>query len=177
MDQYITFDLETLGNNFNAPIVQIGAVKFDDGIFDEFKTNILFTDLEKYGFEMDYSTILWWLSQSREAQDSIIDQTAAVSLKDALEAFGKWIGDSEQYFYWSHATFDPVILSNAYRKVGIKNPISFRRQYDIRTLNHLAGYVDMKNPGISHDALDDARHQANYITEMLKILNKHETRR
>lgn len=171
MDKHIAFDLETLGNSYNAPIVQIGAVKFDEeGVFDEFKQNIFFIDLESYNFQIDYSTVLWWLSQSREAQDSIIDQSAAVSLKDALNAFGKWIGDPDEYFYWSHATFDPVILGNAYRKLGIKNPISFRRQYDIRTLNYLAGHVDIKNPGVSHDALDDAKHQANYISEMLKRL-------
>ena len=38
----ITFDLETLGNSANAPIVQIGAVKFDgDGnILDKFLRTI-----------------------------------------------------------------------------------------------------------------------------------------
>ena len=168
---HITFDLETLGNSFNAPIVQIGAVKFDlEEVYDEFKVNVNWMSLADYDFTIDYSTVLWWLSQTREAQDSIIDQGGAVDIKKALNDFGRWIGVPEDYIYWSHATFDPVILDNSYRKTGIRNPIPFRNQRDIRTLEHFAGRQSIENRGVSHDALDDAKFQAEYIILMLKKL-------
>lgn len=170
--QHITFDLETLGNNYNSPIIQIGAVKFeeDGSIIDTFKHNINWESLQRYDFDIDYSTVRWWLSQSREAQDSVIDQ-GGVDLITALIDFNKWIGEPEKYEYWAHATFDPIILANAYRKTGIKNPIPFRQQRDIRTLNFLAGKVEVEKEGITHTALDDAKFQAKYISIMLnKVL-------
>jgi len=168
MVKHITFDLETLGNNYNSPIIQIGAVKFEQSgsITDMFGYNIKWESLKRYNFDIDYSTIRWWLSQSREAQDSVIDQ-GGVDLITALTEFEKWIDKPEEYEYWAHATFDPIILANAYRKTGIKNPIPFRQQRDIRTLNFLVGKVEVEREGIAHTALDDAKFQAKYISAML----------
>ena len=166
--QHITFDLETLGNNYNAPIIQIGAVKFeqDGSITDTFKHNIRWESLERYDFDIDYSTVRWWLSQSREAQNSVIDQRS-VDLITALTDFTKWIGKPEEYEYWTHATFDPIVLGNAYRKTGVKYPIPFRQQRDIRTLTFLVGKLEVEKEGIAHTALDDAKFQAKYISAML----------
>lgn len=175
---HITFDLETLGNNHNSPIIQIGAVKFepDGSIIDMFKHNIRWESLECYDFNIDYSTVRWWLSQSREAQDSVIDQ-GGVDLITALTDFIRWIGKPEEYEYWAHATFDPIILANAYRKTGIKYPIPFRKQRDIRTLNFLTGEVKVEREGTAHTALDDAKFQARYISIMLNKINYHESGR
>ncbi len=168
----ITFDLETLGNTSNAPIAQIGAVKFsDDGeIIDKFKRNIKLSSLERYGFHVDYETIQWWLEQDDKAIKSVFVNDDAIDLRLALRDFIEWIGKPGEYVYWSHATFDPPILNNNMIKVGIKNPIPFRAHRDIRTLTHFVGLSTTDRQGIHHDALDDCLYQAEYISKGLKVI-------
>jgi len=171
----ITFDLETLGNTANAPIVQIGAVKFtDDGeITDKFLVNIDLESLEriKDSFVIDFSTISWWFNQSDKAIKSVYgEELERMSLHKALYEFHQWIGKTADYVYWSHATFDPPILHNNYKAVGKENPIPFRLHRDIRTLSHFA-YAKVERTGIAHNALDDCLTQADYISKGLQILN------
>lgn len=168
--EHISFDLETLGNTSNAPIVQIGAVKFNnDGvILDSFKRNIDIESLEKFNFKVNYNTIKWWLNQDKAAIDSVFNNTYSVSIFTALEDFQKWIGKPNNYVYWSHATFDPPILVNNFIMVGLKNIIPYKLYRDIRTLIYLTGKTETKREGIHHDALDDAKFQAEYINEALK---------
>lgn len=171
----ITFDLETLGNTSNAPIVQIGAVKFeDDGtIIDRFIRTIDIESLDKIrnNFVVDFRTVGWWFNQSDEAIKSVYGDTLdKVSLDKALFDFKEWIGKTADYVYWSHATFDPPILHNNYKAVGKENPIPFRLHRDIRTLTHFAK-VRVKRKGIAHNALDDCLTQADYISKGLQILN------
>ena len=65
----ITFDLETLGNSSNAPIVQLAAVKFNDQgkITDSLLQYIDLASLQQYDFDIDYETLDWWFKQSDEA--------------------------------------------------------------------------------------------------------------
>lgn len=165
---HITFDLETLGTGPNSPIIQIGAARFNEKkIIDTFKRNILWKDLENYDFDIDYSTVYFWMSQDNKARESVLDQEGALSLSDALMDFMNWVELYPVHAFWSHATFDAPILANACRKARL-NVLPYRKQRDIRTLNMLAGEVNVKRPGTHHDAEDDAVFQALYIMEMLK---------
>jgi exodeoxyribonuclease VIII len=169
----ITFDLETLGNKNDAPIVQIGAVKFTDKgeILDKFIRNIDLEKLDKYNFRADYRTINWWLNQKNKAIKSVFGyHLEKVSLDNALYDFEQWIGKPSNYVYWSHATFDPPILDYNYMIVGRVNPISFRLHRDIRTLTHFSGEISIKRKGIAHNALDDCIFQAEYISKGLQII-------
>jgi len=171
----ITFDLETLGNTSNAPIVQIGAVKFTDegDIIDKFHRNIDLNSLKQYDFKMDYATISWWFNQSDVAIKSVFGESLErVSLSKALYDFTEWIGKTSDYVYWSHATFDPPILNNNLLMVGRGNPIPFRLHRDIRTLTHFVGKFNVERKGIAHNALDDCIFQAEYISKGIQIINK-----
>lgn len=170
---HITFDLETLGNTANAPIVQIGAVKFtEDGkIVDEFLRTVDITKLIKYPeLKMDYSTIGWWLTQSSDAIHSVFNTESKVNLSKALHDFQKWIGKPWDYVYWSHATFDPPILANNFKVCRKANPIPYTLHRDIRTLTHLGGTVKVERVGIHHNALDDCIYQAKYISALFANL-------
>ena len=161
----ITFDLETLGNNPQSPIVQIGAVKFDkSGIINTFIRTIDIEDLQNYNFTVDYSTLKWWFAQDDKAIKSVMN--GSFPLRKALEEFNNWIG-SEEFNLWSHATFDPPILRNNMDQVGLKSKFKHQVHKDIRTLNELAGDVKIEREGIHHNALDDAIFQSKYIQLML----------
>lgn len=171
---HITFDLETLGNTSNAPIVQIGAVKFtqDGTIHEEFVRHIKLESLERYGFHMDFSTLSWWFNQDDAAIKSVFGtDKERIDIRLALIEFQKWLGSAGDHVYWSHATFDPPILVNNHNKVGLVCAIPFRLYRDIRTLNDLAGIASVIRKGIAHDALDDCRFQAAYISQLLQKLN------
>lgn len=170
----ITFDLETLGTNMNAPIAQIGAVKFKDSgeIVEEFLSTIDLQSLDEYDFKLDYATLDWWFRQDPRAIESVyrLDKGNTEDLRSALIRFRNWVGDPSKYVYWSHANFDAPILENAYQKVGVKPPFLRRRQRDIRTLCHFTGEVNVERYGIYHNALDDAITQAKYISLRLGML-------
>jgi len=170
--QYITFDLETLGNTSNAPIVQIGAVKFDreGNIKDTFLRNIKLSCLSRYDFDIDYSTLQWWFEQDDEAIKSVFCKEGAIDLRLALREYVEWIGVLGDYTYWSHATFDPPILKNNFNAVKLQYNIPFRVQRDIRTLTHFTGKIDCERQGIHHNALDDCLFQAEYISKGFKKL-------
>jgi len=172
--EHITFDLETLGNNSRAPIVQIGAVKFtEDGtVTDTFLRNIDLNSLTGLDFVMDYNTVSWWFNQSPEAIKSVFsEELDRISLSNALYQFQIWLGKSADYNYWSHATFDPPILSNNYKAVGKNCPIPFRLHRDIRTLSLLGGKITIdRGDLIHHNALDDCIFQAKYISKGLQQL-------
>ena len=168
----ITFDLETLGNSSNAPMVQLGAVKFknDGAIIDKFVRSIKISCLKRYKFEADYDTIQWWFEQDDKAIKSVMCPEDGIDLRLALMQFKEWIGKTGDYVYWSHATFDPPILNNNFRAVGLDNPIPFRLHRDIRTLVHFTGKLTAERKGIHHNALDDCIFQADYISQGLKIM-------
>lgn len=167
----ITFDLETLGNTSEAPIVQIAAVKFnEDGIYDEFDRKIKLESLDKYNFKVDYSTLLFWFSQKDIAIKQVMVEGDRIDLRQALREFIEWIGKPSEYNYWSHATFDPPILKNNLDKVQVPNSIPFRNHRDIRTLTHFTGKIETEFKGVKHNALDDCRYQAEYILTGFDIL-------
>lgn len=172
----ITFDLETLGKN-NAPIAQIAAVAFtDEGkIVDRLESmRVDLEDLSNYDFELDYSTINWWMEQSDDAIKSVFVRGMGWKLTDALKSLSDFIikNDDGSLSVWSHATFDPPILNNAYNKCNLPNPIHFRWHRDIRTLTLLSGVVKTKVEGIEHNAMDDCLNQAKYISQGLMALKK-----
>lgn len=176
----VMVDIETLGNGKDAAIVSIGAAKFSlrgDGPDDTFLTNIDFADAMRFG-RIDGSTLEWWFRQSREAQDSIMNNPKAppVSLERALIDFRTFYGNSKQL--WSHATFDAVILEHAYRRKQMTQPWHFRETKDIRTLNFIHNMIAGKkgttksraDTSVTHSALDDAIYQVEYVQEMWKAM-------
>ena len=166
----ITYDLETLGNTSQAPIIQIAAVKFNDegDIIGEFTENIKWSSLEKFDFKVDYSTLNWWFNQPDSAIKSVCNQEGAIALRLALMNFTKWLGKSNEYYYWSHATFDPPILDFNFKQVKLNNPIPYRLNRDIRTLTHFTGIIEVPRIGIHHNALDDCKYQARYISKGIR---------
>lgn len=178
----ITFDLETLGLNANSPIVQIGAVLFSGtgAIHDEFQVTINMDSLDEFKFDSDFSTIKWWLNQKKKSQNSVFKTKEEVNLHEALMLFDEWVSQwlsmHEEIMFWSHKDFDPVILNNTYRKLGLHSPIPYKKQMDIRTLTFFAGDLKIKREGIHHNALDDCRHQAKYITKGIKQINRNKVR-
>lgn len=171
----IMLDLETLGNGNRAVIVQIGACYFDRDtgeIGEEFFVKVDANSCVRAGLEMDPSTVYWWLSQSEEARKSLIEGQT-YDLKDSIESFDRFV-KSHHDQVWSHATFDFVILMNAYRAVNFSPKSRYSAARDIRTLVDLSGgwRKDYVRKGTHHNALDDCKYQVEYCVDMLNRLKQ-----
>ncbi|ELO5138141.1 3'-5' exoribonuclease [Escherichia coli] len=178
---HLMIDLETMGTNTNAPIVVIGAVFFDPQtgeIGPVFYIVISLTDAMNTGAVPDGGAIEWWLKQSSEARAAIL--TDQVKLKDALSRFREFINEySDEKFVqvWGNgATFDNAILRTSYERLDIPCPWRYYNDRDVRTIVELGKTIDFDArtvipfEGVRHNALDDARHQAKYVTATIQKL-------
>ncbi|EFJ8421344.1 3'-5' exoribonuclease [Escherichia coli] len=175
---HLSVDLETMGTNPDAPINSIGGKFFDPATGEmgpEFSKAI---DLETAGGIIDRKTIKWWAKRSREAQSAIF--TDEIPLDDALLQLREFInensGESFVQIWGNGANFDNVILRRSYERQGIPCPWRYYNDRDVRTIvelgNSIGFDVRMAIPfeGVPHNALDDARHQAKYVSAIWQKL-------
>ncbi|HAW7503951.1 exonuclease [Shigella sonnei] len=175
---HLMIDLETMGKNPDAPIISIGAIFFDPqtgGMGPEFSKTI---DLETTGGVIDRDTIKWWLKQSREAQSAIL--TDEIPLDDALLQLREFIDENSGEFFvqvWGNgANFDNTILRRSYERQGIPCPWRYYNDRDVRTIVELGKAIDFDArtaipfEGERHNALDDARYQAKYVSAIWQKL-------
>ncbi|HGC3434847.1 TPA: 3'-5' exoribonuclease [Escherichia coli] len=175
---HLMIDLETMGKNPDAPIISIGAIFFDPQTGDmgpEFSKTI---DLDTAGGVIDRDVIKWWLKQSREAQSAIM--TDEIPLDDALLQLREFIDENSGEFFvqvWGNgANFDNVILRRSYERQGIPCPWRYCNDRDVRTIIELGKAIDFDArtaipfEGERHNALDDARYQAKYVSAIWQKL-------
>jgi 3' exoribonuclease, RNase T-like len=180
----IMLDLETLDNKPTSAIVAIGAVAFDlSGIrHDPFYMVINPESAEKYG-TISASTFAWWCQQSEEARKIFGKSVEKLDLPQALGAFEKWglqVKGLGPVCVWGNgADFDNVILGHAYKQTNMRQPWSFTHNRCFRTLKGLfskdlqSALWQRYGQGLTHhNALDDAKRQANMCIDMLLRLNQ-----
>jgi len=173
MTTHIMVDLETMGTGNEAAIVSIGAVKFDPmgaGVDDAFYVGVSLASSTAYGLKLDAGTVLWWMDKERDTARRALLASDFVDLPSALEGFGMWLGEKSLPVWGNGATFDNVILRNAYAKVGLDCPWSYRDDRCFRTLKNLAPGVESPEVGMLHQALDDATAQALHMQQIVKHL-------
>ena len=182
--KHVMLDLETMGKGPRAAIVTIGAVFFDPmtgALGAEFEAHIDLRDSAQFG-EIDPDTVLRWLGQSDEARKAIaynVDGEKRMALIQALQKFQAWLlvngqGDKRPYVWGNGAGFDCTIMANAYTAVNKRHFVGYWNGFkdrDVRTVvdmgRDLLGFdpkKDMPFEGVAHRALDDAKHQARYVS-------------
>lgn len=175
----VMLDLETMGKGPRAAIVTIGAVFFDPMTGElgaEFEAHIHLSDSARFG-EMDPDTVLWWLEQSDEARAALKPSVKHCSLSDALARLYEWMqlgnqGGKPGLQVWGNgSSFDNVILRNAYQETRMPLGWAYWNDRDVRTIVELGRTLcgfdpkkDMPFEGVAHRALDDAKHQARYVS-------------
>lgn len=168
MKQHVMVDLETLGNNSNSAILSIGAVAFDLREDEEF-TNTFYAVVDPQscidvGLKMDVSTVMWWMKQSDQARKAFEKEGSGIVA--ALHQFTQWYPKGAK-FWGNGATFDNVILSNAYAACKIKKPWGYTDDRCYRTVKALYPDVKVERVGVYHNAVDDAVTQAKHLVAML----------
>jgi len=159
---HVMIDLETMGTRPDAPIVSIGAVAFNGaGIGNEFYRNVDLKTSVAGGGVIDPDTLMWWLQQSDEARAALM--VADTALTYALDDLAKWMPIGVDGVWGNGASFDNVIMSESYIRAGIARPWPFWKDKCYRTVKGMYPDVALERSGTHHNALDDARTQAEHL--------------
>ena len=164
---HVMVDLETFSTASDAAIVSIGAVAFNgEDLIDHFYSNITLSSSTEVGLHIDPTTIMWWLEQSDDARKAL--RSHEDLLPTALLRFTSWYPEGAP-LWGNGASFDNVILDNAYKKAGITPPWKFWSHRCYRTIKSM--FKDIPPPifsGTEHNALHDAAHQAKHLILIAK---------
>lgn len=161
-----------------AAILTIGICRFDPDAKEIGEKLYLAVDLDdavRHG-TVSGSTLSWWMDQSREAQTAAFRTGPRVKLRDALAEVAKFYeatGSGDACIWSNGATFDAAILEHQFRRQFGKVPWRFWSIRDVRTIVDLAEgkCVRPRMPdNEAHNALNDAVHQANYVSAMWRAL-------
>lgn len=166
-DVHVMIDVETLGLAQNAIVLSIGAVVFDPthqdrGIGDDYYAEL---DPERYPGSIDMSTVRFWLEKGNAPMGG---QREGRHIGEHLSA---WLdracgGDRKKLVIWANGTdFDIPKLQYAYKLGKRQVPWGYSAVRDARTVYKLFDpdklLAPVTNP--SHNALDDARNQAQWL--------------
>lgn len=164
---HIMHDLETFGNTPGSALRSLGAVVFDPAtgeIGAIFYANISRASCERIGLTVDPKTEAWWLEQSPEAQAALeYDQQ---DIEAVAAAFADWYATQGGDRLWCQGpSYDACLLEAVYRALGQKTPWAYNAPRDTRTVYDLAGITPDRNRASLHNALEDARAQAEAVHE------------
>ena len=172
----------------DAAILTIGAVvfdprgndteesmraKLDDGM--GFSTRCSLESNMVIGRTVSAGTIMWWMKQSDEARNALIDDKQ-YPVGMALKHFRQWITalrPKATRVWAKDPDFDCNILANAMKQTHEIWPFHFADNRSVRTVMDLAypnGDFPHIGKGVAHDAYDDAVRQALCVQHSYKIL-------
>lgn len=159
----VMVDLETMSTRHDAAIVSIGAVIFnEEGPLTPLFYNVVdMASAQRAGLHVDAETVSWWLTQSDGARSALMKQRLPLSV--ALSNFRDWLPKSS-YVWGNGASFDNVVLSNAYTALGAPRPWHYWNDMCYRTIKNLhPGVTTDGRTGTKHNALDDAITQVDHL--------------
>jgi len=161
----IMLDLETMGNSSNAAIIAIGAVSFNSSeITESFYEVVDLKSSVDAGLTMDADTVLWWMDREDDARSQF--KIGGLSLAVVLELFVGFVGP-DAVMWGNGASFDNVILANAYQALSVPQPWAYWNDRCYRTMKTLYPSVKMNRTGTYHCAVDDAKSQAEHLIRIL----------
>lgn len=170
----VMLDLETMGTSNDAAIVAIGAVEFDvvAGMVGEvFYRTIDLGSAVAEGGVIDAATVMWWLRQSDAAREALYNRGDTLHIRQGLHAFTAWLSvRGQDVRVWGNGVaFDNVILTQAYRRMGLPVPWAHWNDRCYRTVKAMYPDVKMQRTGVHHNAGDDAVSQAEHLLQILSV--------
>lgn len=171
---HLMIDVETLGTRPGTVVTQIGVVAFDidmRGNLDQgIEIGLNPQEQIDLGFKVDWSTIRWWMEQSREAQATLPKvglplEVALAFVRDYVERWGPVEG------VWGNGPdFDLTAMTMMFQAADMKVPWAYNAGRDVRTIKEVVNGLGLETvrvkPLVAHSALSDARAQALWVQEM-----------
>lgn len=171
----LMIDIETANSNPDSVILSIGIHNMTTGEGIELYPNI--EKQQQDGRTVGINTIKWWMEQTPEAR-AVWAKNGARPLSVAVD-LADWLDTADEI--WANGPdFDCIILADFLRTYlpDYKWPFWNNRCY--RTMKNLfSDFIPAeckKNRGVAHNALDDARYQAECLRHILKGLENKQVR-
>jgi exodeoxyribonuclease VIII len=163
----VMVDLETMDSKGTAALTAIGAVVFDlnGALLQEFYVKVDLQSSIDAGMTVSGNTINWWLTQNEQARTEMAKK--GIPLAQALDDFTQWLPKGSK-IWGNGASFDNAILSHAYTLTGKTQPWKFLDDRCYRTVKNMHPSVTLQRQGTFHNALDDAKTQAQHLIEIFK---------
>ncbi len=164
-------DLETLGTGPDAVVISIGAVMFNPQSMEINSTFYMALEIQEQlnrGRKIDSDTLKWWMQQS-DAAKRVFNEKAK-TVKEVLETLAWWIKENsnvKKIKVWGNgSSFDISIMDHLYRMYDAVVPWGFNNVNDLRTFRRFdAENEKVEKLGIDHNALDDAKSQALFVSK------------
>lgn len=174
----LMIDFETLGTGPNTIVISVGAYFFDldtGKLGPSFYMAFDIEDQMKKGRTFTPETLKWWMSQSGAAKKVFHEE--AKPTKVVLETFVKWCKanamKSKLKPWGNGAHFDISIMESLLSDFELECPWLFYNVMDVRTLRRfLANNAKVEKKGTNHNALDDAKSQAEFCIEHYQFFKK-----
>lgn len=163
-------DLETLGTKYDCPVISIGACFFDKtGIKEEFYVVLNVEEQIDAGRKASGSTIKWWMGQEKAAQK--VFREGAEPTVDGVAKFVEFCKTYEGAKPWGNGSnFDISIIEHLIEDCDLDSPWLFYNIRDLRTFKEdVYDGKKTKREGTHHNALDDAKHQAQVVIDGRKL--------
>ena len=183
----VVIDIETLGKKSTSKIATIGAVVVDMLSGDrlgEFYVKVSLTQFRSICADVSD----WWAKQSHKNPQAHAEvfgnNDDRVPLERALTLLNEFIESSyhdgiRPQVMGNGSEFDNVILVDAYNQLEIKPGWHFCGNQSLRTavlFGRVILGIDPKYElpfnGIRHHALDDARHEADYLIHIARAFKE-----
>lgn len=178
---HIMEDLETLGTAPGCGIVSIGMTAFtpEAGLLDEgfycvvdATRQIREVKLGGYGLHESEDTKEWWQRQSpaaKEAYDKAMSGHA-MDLREGLMRRSDYIRRHQpSVCVWGNgADFDNAIMAAIHHALEFGSAQGPFQGRCYRTVKNMAKHVKTVRSGVHHNALDDAKFQAEHLIEIVR---------
>jgi hypothetical protein len=169
--RYYMLDLETLGIEPGAVILQIGCVQFGPaGIIDKRSWDLDPAQSDGNVPMFDTGTLKWWLNRPAATRAKAFGGDAhfaqsLVSLARMLDGDGDVPSPEDKRVWANGASFDFPHLAHAYDRFDMGRPWAYWQERDFRTVRAIvAPHLTMESaPECRHDALVDAVMQAKFL--------------
>jgi len=173
-------DIETMATSDNASIMAIGAAVFDAKTPPErgFYQTISLNDIGNEHREIDPKTVMWWLSQEKEAQNSLIAEETRKKFRETFLMFGEFVEKNlgKDGIWANGVSFDLGILRHAFEQENLPVPWRYNQECCMRTFRLTEKYNIFdakwkkfkKENSNFHNAVEDEDAQACYVYYIIK---------
>ena len=153
-------DIETLGTNPDAPVLSAAVIYFNPHTGETFEYAKFVFDVRQQDRPINFDTMKWWMSQSKEASA----HWREAQTYDSLEQFSAFCSRYENVIWWANSpAFDEVIMSHLLRQTGVRVPWNFWAWRDVRTIKSYLFNRTKPNNKNKHDPLDDCLAQIELV--------------
>jgi hypothetical protein len=141
-------------------------------VIDKFYQRVSLKSSMAAGMRVDASTIEWWMGEDRHEARKALLSDEAIDLRDALNGLAEWFGNETMRVWGNGATFDNVIIRNAYQLINEECPWSFRHDRCYRTLKDMSPQTRSRaTMGVAHHALADCEYQVDILQQIVAERN------